>query len=177
MLSRVLRQNMRNIMAVQPRRFFLNEIGLDSNSIALRDEDKNQKANLQLWQQNIDRQNSLVVKSDDEIQDYVLSICRDYFRTTKKASLTLDSNLKEHGLDSLDAIELVIQIEDELGYLIEAENLELFQKPRHFVNFIKQLEAYKEEHKRLPHEGLKYEFDAKKAFPGIPGFSAWADKQ
>ena len=65
-----------------------------------------------------------------------MSLVRNYFRTTKKAHVTLDSDFADHGLDSLDAIELVIQVEDELGYLIDAEKLELFRKPKHFVNFI-----------------------------------------
>ena len=91
------------------------------------------------------------MSSQDEIEKYVLSIVRDYFRTTKKASVTLDSHFSHHGLDSLDAIEFVIRVEDELGYVIDAENLEKFKKPRHFVNFIKQLEAYKTEFNKLPH--------------------------
>ena len=61
---------------------------------------------------------------------------KGYFRTTKKASVTLDSKFTDHGLDSLDVIELVIQVEDELNYLIDAEKLELFSKPLHFVNYI-----------------------------------------
>ena len=87
---------------------------------------------------------------------------RDYFRTTKKAKLTLNSNLKDHGLDSLDLIELVIQVEDDLGYVIDAENLELFHKPKHFVNFINQIEAYRTEFTKLPHQGIKAENDIKK---------------
>ena len=109
-----------------------------------------------------------MLKTNDEIDEYVLSITKDYFRTTKKASVTLDSTFADHGLDSLDTIELIIRIEDELGYLIDAENLEKFKKPRHFVNFIKQMEAYKEEFNKLPHENTKYEFSFKKAFPGLP---------
>ena len=93
---------------------------------------------------------------------------RNYFRTTKKASVALDSTFKDHGLDSLDVIELVIQIEDELGYLIDAEKLELFKKPKHFVNYISQMEAYKTEHNRLPHEGIHEDFEVKKHFPGLP---------
>ena len=117
----------------------------------------------------------LALKTSDEIEAYVLSIIRSYFRTTKKASLSLDANLEDHGLDSLDVIELVIQVEDELGYVIDAEKLELFSKPKHFVNFITQMEAYKAEHSRLPHEGI-YAYDsakdaAKKWFPGIPGLT------
>ena len=93
---------------------------------------------------------------------------KSYFRTTKKASLTLDSQFSDHGLDSLDVIELVIQVEDELNYLIDAEKLELFTKPKHFVNFINQMEAYKQEHNRLPHEGIYEDFNKDKAFPGLP---------
>ena len=48
---------------------------------------------------------------------------KNYFRTTKKAKVSLESEFTDHGLDSLDAIELIIQIEDELGYVIDAENL------------------------------------------------------
>merc|ERR1711998_774370 len=97
-----------------------------------------------------------------------VSLCRNYFRTTKKGSIALDSNLSDYGLDSLDVIELVIQVEDELGYLIDAEKLELFSKPKHFVNFIVQMEAYKAEHKRLPHEGVHAESLLQTLFPGIP---------
>ena len=105
-----------------------------------------------------------MLKTSDEIEDYVLSITRDYFRTTKKASVSLDSLFSDHGLDSLDAIELVIRVEDELGYMIDAENLEKFKKPRHFVNFIKHMEAYKEEFNKLPTDGTKADFDFAKAF-------------
>ena len=91
-----------------------------------------------MWKDMADKQkNALVLSNDDEIERYVLSVVRDYFRTTRKAALNLDSAFADHGLDSLDAIEFVIRNEDELGYVIDAENLELFKKPRHFVNFIK----------------------------------------
>ena len=128
----------RNIIAVQASRNYLAELGLDSNSIALRDDSSKKSAELQLWKSQVDSaKNGLVLKTNDEIEAYVISIVKDYFRTTKKASVTLDSKFTDHGLDSLDSIEFVIRIEDELGYLIEAENLEKFKKPRHFVNFIK----------------------------------------
>ena len=64
---------------------------------------------MSLWKEQAKQQeNALVLKDRDQIEKYVLSVCRNYFRTTKKAKLTLESNLKEHGLDSLDLIELVI---------------------------------------------------------------------
>ena len=115
-----------------------------------------------------------MLRSDDEIEQYVFSVVKDYFRTTMKASINLQSNFRDHGLDSLDVIELVIRIEDELGYVIDAENLEKFKKPLHFVNFIKHMEAYKEEHNRLPQDGTKIKHDKvwfKAAFPGIPGLT------
>jgi acyl carrier protein len=84
----------------------------------------------------------------------VLSIVKNYFKTTKKAKLTLDSKFADHGLDSLDVVELIIQVEDELGYVIDAEQLLLFKKPKHFVNYITSIEAYKQEFHKLPHEGI-----------------------
>ena len=39
----------RNIIAVQASRNYLAELGLDSNSIALRDESSKKSAELQLW--------------------------------------------------------------------------------------------------------------------------------
>ena len=96
-------------------------------------------------------------------------MCKSYFRTTKKAKVGLESDLiKEHGLDSLDMIELIIQVEDELGYVIDAENLNKFKKPKHFFNFIMQMEAYRQEFKKLPHEGIHAEFNWREAFPGLP---------
>jgi len=52
--------------------------------------------------------------------------------------------------------------------LIDAEALELFTKPKHFVNFIAQMEAYKTEHERLPHQGIYEDFNISKHFPGLP---------
>ena len=156
-------------LASTQRRTFIKDLGLDYDSVAVRNA-AGEHTNLELWRQQVDAQEKgLVLKSDDEIEKYVISIVKDYFRTTRKASVTLDSHFSDHGLDSLDAIELVIRVEDELGYLIDAENLEKFKKPRHFVNFIKQMEAYKEEFNRLPHEGTKYSYSFREAFPGLPG--------
>merc|ERR1712160_166300 len=68
-----------------------------------------------------------------------------------------------------NALVLKTKDEDELGYVIDAENLEKFKKPVHFVNFIKQMEAYKEEHNRLPHEDTKAtKYTMAEAFPGLP---------
>ncbi len=69
----------------------------------------------------------------------------------------------------MDVIELVIQVEDELGYVIDAENLQKFSKPKHFVNFITQMEAYRSEFHKLPQEHNHAEFNFREAFPGLPG--------
>ena len=158
MFSRVVARNMmRPSMFRQPvfgalsQRAYSDKLGFDSQSLAAIEAEGKEQDNVELWREQVSKNESgLVLKTDDEIEGYVLSIVKEYFRTTKKASLTLDSSFADHGLDSLDAIELVIRVEDELGYMIDAENLELFKKPRHFVNFIKQMEAYKEEFNKLP---------------------------
>ena len=109
-----------------------------------------------LWKKQVeDQKNAVALSSQDEIENYVLSMIRGYFRTTKKATLHLDSSLDDHGLDSLDKVELCIQVEDELGYLIDGEKLALFHKPKHFVNFINQMEGYRTEFSKLPHEGIQ----------------------
>ena len=158
----------KQMMAAQTTRGFLDHLGLDSQGLALREERGQQARAVDLWKASTEKKDGLVLKTDDEIENYVISIVRDYFRTTKKASVKLDSLFADHGLDSLDAIELVIRVEDDLGYMIEAENLEKFKKPRHFVNFIRQMEAYKEEFNSLPRGGEKYKFNVNEAFPGLP---------
>ena len=155
----------RQAIVAAANRTYLADLGLDSQTLAKREADGHKGSEVSLWQEQAKAtENALVLKTSDEIEDYVLSITRDYFRTTKKASVTLDSLFSDHGLDSLDAIELVIRVEDELGYMIDAENLEKFKKPRHFVNFIKHMEAYKEEFNKLPTDGTKADFDFAKAF-------------
>ena len=141
-----------NLFGNRQTRMFHEHLNLDSARNLIPAE-VNAKDQVALWQSS-SSSNALALSTSDEIEQYVLNMCKSYFRTTKKASLTLDSKLTDHGLDSLDVIELVIQVEDELNYLIDAEKLELFAKPRHFVNFISQMEAYKTEHSRLPHEGI-----------------------
>ena len=183
MLSRIglsaLRQGRPALMS-RPAAFFaptqkmgyLKDLGLDSDALVAREDDPKKSGEVDLWKAQVDAtKNALVLKTDDEIERYVVSITKDYFRTTRKASVALDSEFSNHGLDSLDVIELIIRVEDELGYMIDAENLEKFKKPRHFVNFIKQMEGYKEEFNRLPMEDTKWAFSFKETFPGIPFIS------
>ena len=175
MLSKIAKFSLTNaqrtsqVMAVQPQRFYMKDLGMDSASLMQMETDKQSAGEVSMWKEQVEHtKNALVLKTNDEIEKYVLSIVREYFRTTKKASVTLDCNLSDHGLDSLDAIELVIRIEDELGYIIDGENLEKFKKPKHFFNFIKHMEAYKEEFNQLPQDNTKATFDFYEAFPGFP---------
>ena len=165
--ARSLRMTSRVMMIQVPQRTFLDRLGLENSTEVAVD---GKASDITLWQDKAKNQeNALVLKDNDQIEKYVLSIVKNYFRTTKKAKVTLDSTFKDHGLDSLDVIELIIQVEDELGYVIDAENLNRFKKPKHFVNFISQLEAYKNEFHKLPHEGLHADFSFRSAFPGLPG--------
>ena len=157
------------IMGAVPQRLYLEKIGLDSTSLAKMHEAGEKAGEVDLWKANVSAtENALVLSTADEIDSYVLSITKDYFLSTNTAAITLDCMFSDHGLDSLDVIELVIQMEDELGYVIDGENLDKFKKPKHLVNFIKHMEAYKEEHSKLPHEGTKAEFNRKEIFPGLP---------
>ena len=97
----------RSMTNVQARNF-QGHLNLDSTAdlvpVQYKTEDQ-----VSLWKE-IQEKNSkaLILKSDDEIKDYVLSVVKNYFRTTKKASVSLDAPFTDHGLDSLDTIELVI---------------------------------------------------------------------
>ena len=152
-----------NILMTTAYRPFLSELGLESKVTDVSKGGKEGES-LELWREKEDASKAIALKTDDQITEYILRISKDYFRTTKKAKLSLDSSYKDHGLDSLDLIELIIQVEDDLGYVIDAENLQKFQKPKHFVNFIKQIEAYKTEFGKLPHQVERATFDLKKAF-------------
>lgn len=75
---------------------------------------------------------------------------KNYYRTNNQKNLSTESNLTDHGLDSLDAIEIAMQIEEDLGYQISAENLSVFHKVKHYINFIEQTENFKKVYERAP---------------------------
>jgi len=93
---------------------------------------------------------SLVLKKHEDIEGYVLKMIRNYFRTTNKNGLNTNSVLIDHGLDSLDSIELAMQIEEDLGYVISAETLPVLNKVKHFINYINHVEQFKAETKKNP---------------------------
>lgn len=93
---------------------------------------------------------AIILKKEEDIESYVVNLVKNYFRTTNKAGLNLESKLEDHGLDSLDSIELSMQIEEDLGYVISAETLPVLNKIKHYVNFIRHVEQFKQEYKRAP---------------------------
>ena len=105
----------------------------------------------------IQQQKDLVLKTSDEIEEYVLSVVKDYLCTTKMLELISTASFYYHDLDS-STHRYVIRIEDELGYVKDSKDLKKFNKPRHVVNFIKHFESSKTEFNRLPHENNKYHF-------------------
>ncbi len=60
--------------------------------------------------------------------------------------------------------------------MIDGENLGKFTKPKHFVNFITHMEAYKTEFHKLPHHGIHADTSIAAAFPGIPGLDKKSKK-
>lgn len=63
--------------------------------------------------------------------------------TSHHIGVTKESTLADHGLDSLDAIEIAMQLEEDLGYVISAETLSQFQRVKHYINYIEQVEGFK----------------------------------
>lgn len=61
------------------------------------------------------KRTELTLKKTEDIEGFVINIWKDYFRTTNKSAIKLESSLEDHGLDSLDSIELAMRIEEELG--------------------------------------------------------------
>lgn len=94
--------------------------------------------------------NQLTLKKYEDIEGYVMKLIKDYFRCTNRNGLHLESVLEDHGLDSLDSIELAMQIEEDLGYVISAETLPVLRKVKHFVNYIRHVESFKHEMKKAP---------------------------
>lgn len=99
---------------------------------------------------NLVTRNALVLRKEEEIEKYVLNVFKNYFRTCNKGELSAESTLKHHGLDKMDAAEIVIRIEDELGYTIPAETMLCFTKVKHYINYIKQTEDFKQEFNKDP---------------------------
>ena len=53
---------------------------------------------------------SLVLKKEEDIDQYAINVVKNYFRCLNKNGVTLESSLGDHGLDSLDSIEISMQV-------------------------------------------------------------------
>ena len=145
--------------AALPRRFFIKDQVEGGATAASSLPSKAGDSKVAFWEESLaKKETALVLQDREQVEQYVLSMIKGYFRTTQKGFISLESNLDDHGLDSLDRVELVIQVEDDLGYIIDAENFNRFNKPKHFVNYIVQLEAYKREFHRLPLDDTKVDW-------------------
>lgn len=80
---------------------------------------------------------NIALASHQDIEKYVIGLFKGYFRITNRNLVTVDSTFKDHGLDELDAVELVVRMEDELGYVVPGEALRVFKSVKSFVNYIK----------------------------------------
>ena len=114
------------------------------------EQEKKRKDIVQYVEGQIVTRNQLILKKDEDIESFVLKTIKNYFRTTNKNGLNPESLLVDHGLDSLDSIEFSMQIEEDLGYVISAETLPVLNKVKHYINYIKQVESFKQEYKRAP---------------------------
>lgn len=94
----------------------------------------------------------LILSDQNQINNYAINLVKGYFRSTNKDNITAESKFEDHGLDSVDSLELCVQLEDELGYIIEAETMPKIKSVRHIINYIKHMEAYKQQYKVLPQD-------------------------
>ena len=93
---------------------------------------------------------NIALASHQDIEKYVVGLFKGYFRITNRNLVTVDSKFEDHGLDELDAVELVVRMEDELGYVVPGEALRVFKSVKSFCNYIKQTEDFKREFNKDP---------------------------
>lgn len=149
MLGRFLTKSARPLAV---RRLFAEAAGPASRELASRDTRAQSIASpkMQYINNELVPVTYLVLRTRQSIEDYVMKTVKDYFRTTHRNALTLTSDLSNHGLDSLDTVEIAMTVEADLGYLIASENLPAFQKPIHYVNYIEQVENFKVQYGKDP---------------------------
>jgi len=70
----------------------------------------------------------LILKKEEDIKQYVINTVKNYFRTVNKSAVNLNSNLMDHGLDSLDSIEISMQV----NIILNIKTLKLKKKLFYF---------------------------------------------
>ena len=77
-----------------------------------------------------------------QIEEKVLEIVRNFDRVKEnpaKPKVTLESHLaKDLGLDSLDQVEIIVQLEDAFGYEIPDSDYEKLLSPNEIVNYLQK---------------------------------------
>ena len=68
----VAKSCMRYQMVAQPQRFYLNQLGLDSKSLATRAENGKAAGEVALWKEEVESKHALVLSTADEIDNYFL---------------------------------------------------------------------------------------------------------
>ena len=81
-----------NTLYSAPQRYFIDKLGID-HSAEIATPEQLKAGEVSLWKDVARQQETaLALKDRDQIEKYVLSLCRNYFRTTKKAKLSLESS-------------------------------------------------------------------------------------
>ena len=77
-----------------------------------------------------------------QVEEKVLDILKNFDRVKEnpaKPQVTLDSHLaKDLGLDSLDQVEVIVQLEDAFGYEIPDSEYERLNTPNEIVKYIQK---------------------------------------
>ena len=100
----MLSRTFRSVFSRLPRYTFATEISTKVEKPTIRKEISQYKDG------QIVTKSAIVLKKEEDIEQYVINVVRNYFRTLNKAAVKLDSQLKDHGLDSLDSIEISMQV-------------------------------------------------------------------
>lgn len=92
----------------------------------------------------------IMLSKASDIEAYAIQVIKNYYRTTEKEGnfdnildLTIESKLSDHGLDSLDSIEIALVVEKDLGYEISSHTLPTLNTVKHFAIYIEHVENLK----------------------------------
>ena len=100
----MLKKVFQKAIAINPSRLFASEVSTKVEKVV-------PKKDIQFYREGqLQTRSSLILKKEQDIDEYAVNVVRNYFRCLNKANVTQDSNLIDHGLDSLDSIEISMQV-------------------------------------------------------------------